>query len=450
MKTRPAIRSVLLANPFRLLPISFGALIAIGTLLLLMPVSTATGRDTGFLEALFTATSAACVTGLAVVDTATHWSNFGQGVILALIQLGGLGIVTVVSIAILLVSDRIGLSHTRILAADVGTDTFSNIGSLVRNIVVTTLVFEVFFAALLAGRFFLSHDYPIGTALLHGVFHSVSAWNNAGFALYTDSFVGFAQDWFLAIAISLAVIMGGIGFPVLRSIAVHRLNWRRWSLHAKLMVSTTAALLVLGTVLFLVFEWGNPATLGALPEGSRPHAAFFHSVQTRTAGFNSVDVAGLGEESLLVSTILMFIGGGSASTAGGIKVTTFALLAFVIWAEIRGDRDVNVFNRRISEEVQRQALTVALVGVGVLSSATLLLMVLTDVGAARAAFEAVSALSTVGLSTGVTTEGGAAAQYLLTALMFIGRLGTVTLVASLTLRARPNMFRFPTDRPLIG
>lgn len=441
---------MLLANPFRLLPISFGALIAIGTCLLLLPVSSAPGRDTGFLEALFTATSAVCVTGLTVVDTATHWSDFGRVVVLALIQLGGLGIVTVVSIAILLVSDRIGLSHTRILAADVGTDTFSNIGSLVRNIVVTTLVFEALFAVVLTGRFILSHDYPVGTAVLHGVFHSVSAWNNAGFALYPDSFVGFAQDWFLAIAVSLAVIMGGIGFPVLRSIAVHRLNWRRWSLHSKMMVTTTAALLVLGTVLFLAFEWGNPATLGALPEGSRPHAAFFHSVQTRTAGFNSVDVANLGEESLLVSTVLMFIGGGSASTAGGIKVTTFALLAFVIWAEIRGDRDVNVFNRRISEEVQRQALTVALVGVGVLASATLLMMVLTDVGVARAAFEAVSALSTVGLSTGVTAEGGAGAQYLLTVLMFVGRLGTVTLVASITLRARPNMFRFPTDRPLIG
>lgn len=441
---------MLLANPFRLLPISFGVLIAIGTCLLLLPVSSAPGRDTGFLEALFTATSAVCVTGLTVVDTATHWSDFGRVVVLALIQLGGLGIVTVVSIAILLVSDRIGLSHTRILAADVGTDTFSNIGSLVRNIVVTTLVFEALFAVVLTGRFILSHDYPVGTAVLHGVFHSVSAWNNAGFALYPDSFVGFAQDWFLAIAVSVAVIMGGIGFPVLRSIAVHRLNWRRWSLHSKMMVTTTAALLVLGTVLFLAFEWGNPATLGALPEGSRPHAAFFHSVQTRTAGFNSVDVANLGEESLLVSTVLMFIGGGSASTAGGIKVTTFALLAFVIWAEIRGDRDVNVFNRRISEEVQRQALTVALVGVGVLASATLLMMVLTDVGVARAAFEAVSALSTVGLSTGVTAEGGAGAQYLLTVLMFVGRLGTVTLVASITLRARPNMFRFPTDRPLIG
>lgn len=416
----------------------------------MMPVSTATGRETSFLEALFTATSAVCVTGLTVVDTATHWTGFGQGVIFALIQLGGLGIVTVVSIAILLVADRIGLSHTRILAADVGTDTFSNIGALVRSVVLTTLAFEAFFTVVLAARFHFAHDYDVGTALLHGVFHSISAWNNAGFALYSDSFVAFAEDWFLSVAISLAVIIGGIGFPVLRTLAVHKTNWTMWSLHSKLMVSATVALLVLGTCTFIAFEWSNPDTLGALSEVSRPHAAFFHAVQTRTAGFNSVDIADLNEESLVVSIILMFIGGGSASTAGGIKVTTFALLAFVIWAEIRGDRDVNVFGRRISEGVQRQALTVALVGVGVLASSSLLLMVLGDTGLTAAAFDAVSALSTVGLSTGVTNTDDVAVQYVLIALMFVGRLGPVALAAAITLRSRPNMFRFPVDRPLIG
>lgn len=443
-------RAMILSNPFRLLPISFGAMITIGTLLLMLPMSTAAGRKTGFLDALFTATSAVCVTGLAVVDTASHWSGFGQGVILLMIQLGGLGIVTVVSVAIMLVSDRIGLSHTRILAADVGTDTYGSLAVLVRNIVLTTLAFEALFASMLTARFVIAHDYEPGTAVLHGIFHSISAWNNAGFALYSDNFVGFAQDWFVNIVLCLAVILGGIGFPVLRTLAVHRLDWRAWSVHSKLMVAATSILLVLGTALFLVLEWSNPETLGALPEASRPHSAFFHSVQTRTAGFNSVDVAALNEESLVVSTILMFIGGGSASTAGGIKVTTFALLAFVIWAEIRGDRDVNVFKRRISEGVQRQALTVALVGVGVLAASTLLLMGLGESGLAASAFEAVSALSTVGLSTGLTVEEGAPARVLLAALMFVGRIGPVVLVAAITLRSRPNLFRYPTDRPLIG
>ena len=425
-------------------------MIGIGTMLLLLPQATVSGRKTTVLDALFTATSAVCVTGLSVVDTATHWTGFGKAIIMFLIQIGGLGIVTVVSIGILLVADRIGLSHTRILAADLRTDSYSSVSKLVRNIVLTTLAFEAIFAVLLAARFFFAHDYGFQTAAVHGVFHSVSAWNNAGFALYTDSFIGFANDWFLSIAICLAVIFGGIGFPVLQSLAVHKLKWRMWPMHTKLMISATAVLLVLGTALFLAFEWSNPRTLGALPESARLHSAFFHSAQTRTAGFNSVDTAALNEESLLVSTILMFIGGGSASTAGGIKVTTFALLAFVIWAEIRGDRDVNMFGRRISEDSQRQALTVALVGVGVLAASTLALMVLGETGLTAAAFEAVSALSTVGLSTGVTGAEGSPTRIVLIMLMFIGRLGPVVLVAAIVLRTRPNLFRFPSERPLIG
>lgn len=440
----------LLANPFRLLPVSFAAMIGIGTFLLLLPQAAVSGRKTTVLDALFTATSAVCVTGLSVVDTATHWTGFGQGIILLLIQVGGLGIVTVVSIGIVLFADRIGLSHTRILAADLRVDSYSNVPKLVRNIVLTTLSFEALFAVVLSARFFFAHNYEFHTAAVHGVFHSISAWNNAGFALYSDNFLGFANDWFFSIAVCLAVILGGIGFPVLRSLAVHRLNWRRWPMHSKLMVSATAVLLVLGTVLFLAFEWSNPQTLGALPETARVHSAFFHSVQTRTAGFNSVDIAALNEESLLVSTILMFIGGGSASTAGGVKVTTFALLAFVIWAEIRGNRDVNMFGRRISEDVQRQALTVALVGVGVLAASTLALMTLGDASLTAAAFEAVSALSTVGLSTGVTAEEGSPTRIVLVILMFVGRLGPVVLAAGIVLRSRPNMFRFPTERPLIG
>jgi trk system potassium uptake protein len=444
------LRRSLLSNPFRLLPVSFAAMIGIGTSLLMLPQATVSGRKTTILDALFTATSAVCVTGLAVVDTATHWTGFGKAIILLLIQVGGLGIVTVVSIGIMLVADRIGLSHTRVLAADLHTDGYGSVSKLVRNIVLTTLAFEALFAVVLSARYFISYDYGFSKAAIHGVFHSISAWNNAGFALYTDSFIGFSNDWFFSIAVCLAVVLGGIGFPVLRTFAIHKLKWRMWPMHSKLMVSATTALLVLGTILFLLFEWSNPRTLGALPETARLHSAFFHSVQTRTAGFNSVDVAALNEESLLVSTILMFIGGGSASTAGGIKVTTFALLAFVIWAEIRGDRDVNMFGRRISEDSQRQALTIALVGVGVLAASTLTLMTLGDTSLTAAAFEAVSALSTVGLSTGVTTDEGSPTRIVLVVLMFVGRLGPVVLAAAIVLRSRPNMFRFPSERPLIG
>lgn len=438
------------ANPLRLLPAAFATLIAIGTLLLSLPVSRARGQSISVVEALFTATSAVCVTGLTVVDTATAWSGFGQMVILLLIQLGGLGIVTLVSVAILLVSDRIGITHARALAAEVGVDTFSSISKLVRRIVITTLVFEAVFAVALALRFHYAHGFDAWTSFAHGVFHSISAWNNAGFALYSDSMMGFASDVFVLVAISVAVILGGIGFPVLQTIAIRRFRWRSWGLHAKLMVSATAALLLVGFVGFLAFEWSNPETLGALDPGDRVSGALFLSAQPRTAGFNAVDTAGLSEESIVVSIVLMFIGGGSASTAGGIKVTTFALLAFVMWAEIRGDRDVNVFKRRIPESVQRLALTIGLAGVGILTASTLALMVVGDGGLAVSAFEAVSALSTVGLSTGLSAEQGGVGQVLLTLLMFAGRLGPVTLATAITLRRRPNLYRYPTDQPLIG
>lgn len=438
------------ANPLRLLPIAFATLITVGTVVLWLPVSKADGQNISVIEALFTATSAVCVTGLTVVDTATAWSGFGQTVIAILIQLGGLGIVTLVSVAILLVSDRIGITHTRALAAEVGVDTTSSISALVRRIVITTLVFEVFFATVLALRFHYAHGYNAWTSLTHGFFHSISAWNNAGFALRTDNMMGFASDVFVLVSLSTAVILGGIGFPVLQTFVRHRLHWTRWSLHAKLMVVATGALLLVGFAGFLAFEWSNPATLGALSPQDRVSGAFFLSVQPRTAGFNAVDTAGLSEESIVVSIVMMFIGGGSASTAGGIKVTTFALLAFVMWAEIRGDRDVNVFKRRIPESVQRLALTVSLAGVGILTVSTLALMVIGDGGLATSAFEAVSALSTVGLSTGLSAEQGAVGQLLLTLLMFAGRLGPVTLATAITMRSRPNLYRYPTDQPLIG
>jgi potassium uptake TrkH family protein len=450
MRYTQRVKGLLFANPLRVLPIGFGALITLGTALLMLPVASSDEHDVTLVQALFTATSAVCVTGLTVVDTATVWTGFGKAVIMGLIQLGGLGIVTVVSVAILLVSDRIGITHTRVLAAEAGADTYAKISGLIRGVVFTTLSFELFFALILAARLFFGYDYDVWTSLSHGLFHSISAWNNAGFALYSDNLIQFVNDWFFSIAISLAVIMGGLGFPVLRTVAVHGARWKAWSLHAKLTIATTGALLLFGFVAFATLEWSNPETLGALPSTSRVHSAFFMSVQPRTAGFNSVDVTAISEESIFVSIGLMLIGGGSGSTAGGIKVTTFALLAFVMWAEVRGDRDVHMFKRRIPEETQRQALTVSLAGVGILAIATLVIMVAGDFSVGKSAFEAVSALSTVGLSVGIAGQSNAFTDLVLIALMFIGRLGPVTLAAAITLRSRPNLYRYPSDSPLIG
>jgi trk system potassium uptake protein len=441
---------VLLGNPTRALIVGFAALIGIGTLLLALPASTPDGRGTDLVTALFTATSAVCVTGLAVVDTASHWSGFGTVVILLLIQVGGLGIVTISSLLFLRVANLLGFSHMRALSAEVGVDGFSDLGKLVRLVVGLTLASEAVVAALLAVRFWSTYDYEPGRALAHGIFHAVSAWNNAGFALYPDSLTRFVGDPVVMVAVCGSVILGGIGFPVLRELWQHRADPGGSNLHTKLTLATTVVLLVVGFVAFLGFEWTNPDTFGALPVHEKANAAVFQSVQPRTAGFNAVPTGALEDESTLLTMALMLVGGGSASTAGGMKVTTFALLAFVMWAEFRGDQDVALFGRRVSTTVQRQAVTVALAGVGVVLAATLGLLATEGIGLEASAFEVISALGTVGLSTGATTEYGSGGHLLLVGLMFLGRLGPLTLAAALALRQQPTLYRFPEDRPLIG
>lgn len=438
------------SNPLRLLLIVFGALILVGAVILALPISRAEGSPGSFITALFTSTSAVCVTGLTVVDTSTYWSGFGQFIIMVLIQLGGLGIVTLATLAFMLLSDRLGIFHMKTLAAETGADTLAGVRGLVRIVVGVTLACEAVIAIVLSLRFWTAYDMPFDTGLYHGVFHAISAWNNAGFALYSDSMIRFVTDPIVSISISVAVILGGIGLPVLRGFWQHRFQVQRWSLHMRLTVLATGVLLVIGFFGYLIFEWTNTKTFGSLSVVEKTNAAFFQSVQPRTAGFNSIDTQALTDESTLVTLALMFIGGGSASTAGGVKVATFALLAYVMWAEIRGDSDVTVFKRRVPSTVVRQAVTVALAGVGVVAVSTLALSVTGDFGLVNSAFEAISALSTVGLSVGVSNADNALSELILIALMYIGRLGPITLAAALALRAQPNLFRYPEDRPLIG
>ena len=438
------------AHPLRLLATSFLVLIAGGTALLMLPIAAQDGFSPTLATALFTATSAVCVTGLTIVDTATSWSGFGQGIILLLIQLGGLGIVTLATVVFLAISSRVGSLHIRALAAETGVDSLSNIARLVRTIVVVTLVFEAVVAVLLGMRLFVSYDYSPIDSLYHGVFHAVSAWNNAGFALYTDNMSSFLRDPLMLSVLSFAVVLGGIGFPVLRGFWRHRFAVGKWSLHMKLMVSATAVLLVIGMTGFVFFEWSNARTFGPLSVVEKFFAGFFQSVQPRTAGFNAVDTGSLTEESTLVTIALMFIGGGSASTAGGIKVTTFALLAFVMWAEIRGNQDVSLFKRRVPTAVQRQAVTISLATLGIATAATFALLVVSNTNLVSAVFEVVSALGTVGLSMGDVDYENNVAQVLVSVLMFVGRLGPLTLASALAARSIPSVIRYPEDRPLIG
>jgi trk system potassium uptake protein len=439
----------LVGHPTRVVSLGFGGAILVGTLLLMLPVSRAGEGGAPPLTALFHSTSAVCVTGLATVDTGTYWSSFGQVVLLGLIQVGGFGIMTLASLLALLVARRLGLGTLLNASAESRSLGNGDVRQVLIGVARVTLAIEAVLALVLMLRFWLGYGMGAGEALWQGVFHSISAFNNAGFGLRPDSLVRYVDDPLVCLPVALAVILGGIGFPVILELRRH-LAPRTWSLHTKLTVTMSLLLLVSGTVLTLLGEWSNPGTLGPMGMGQKLHAAFFHSVVARTAGFNSVDISAMNEGTWLVTDILMFIGGGSAGTAGGIKVTTFAVLFFVLLAEVRGNEDSQAFRRRIQVGAQRQALTVALLGVGAIVSGTLLLMAISPVPMAPALFEVVSAFATVGLSTGITAGLPDAGQLLLVALMFLGRIGPVTLVSALAIRTGMQQYRLAEDRPLIG
>ncbi|WP_407727458.1 TrkH family potassium uptake protein [Rhodococcoides fascians] len=433
----------------------FAVAILLGAGILMVPAATVPGNDTGILQALFTSTSAVSLTGLIVVDTPVYWSGLGQGVILGLIQIGGFGIMTIASLVGLLLADRIGLRGRLNAAAEVRTSGLGDVRSVVVGVFRTSLIIEGVVALCLAARFFFGYGEPLGRALWLGIFHSVSAFNNAGFALFSDNMIGFATDPWICVPLLVAVVLGGIGFPVLFEIA-RRIRSRargvrsrkRWTLHTRMTLSVTAVLLVLGPTVVLLFEWSR--TLGGFGFWDKMLVATFQGVMPRTAGFNSVDYADVDNATLLITDVLMFIGGGSGGTAGGIKVTTFALLLFVIVAEIRGDREVTVFDRRIDPRVQRQALTVALIGVALIMLPVVALLAGTNFDLDVLLFEVVSAFATVGLSTGITAQLPGWGQMILIVLMYLGRIGSITLVSALAARDRGRRYMLPTERPFIG
>lgn len=422
----------------------------VGTALLLLPAATPGPGGADPLVALFTAVSAVCVTGLIVVDTPTAWTTFGQVVILGLIQLGGLGVMTFASVVGLAVVRRLSLRGQLTAASETKQVGLADARRMVGSIVRISFVIEAATAVVLTVRFALGYGYEWRSALWHGVFHAVSSFNNAGFALHSDSLIGFARDPWVILPICAAIILGGLGFPVIVQLRRDGLATRLWSMNTRLVIVGTAGLLVLGTVGIAVLEWSNPATLAPMDVPGRLLVAFTQSVQTRTAGFNSVDVASMDPSTWLVMDVLMFIGGGSAGTAGGVKVTTFLVLFFIMVTEIRGDTAVNVFGKRLSRAVHRQAITVALLAVATVIAAAVWLSWITDFALDDIFFEVISAFATVGMSTGITAALPAAGQLTLVLLMFVGRLGPMSFAAALALRERHPHFELPKERPLIG
>lgn len=443
-------RAFRLRHPAQVVVVAFAAGVGVGAVLLALPLSRAGSGNASILEALFTATSALCVTGLTVVDTPTYWSGFGQAVILVLIQIGGFGIMTLASLLGLLVAHRLGLRTRLTAGAETKTLGLGDVRRVLIGVAAFSLAFETIAAVILTSRLATRYDEPLGEAVYHGIFHAISAFNNAGFSLYSDNLVRFATDPVISITIAVAVIAGGLGFPVLFELRRELLTPKRWTLHTRIVIWMTLILLIGGTIAVTAFEWGNPKTLGPLSVPSKLLAGFFQAVQPRTAGFNSLDYAEMNETTWLVTDVLMFIGGGPAGTAGGIKVTTFAVLAFMIFAEVRGDPTVHVHNRRIPGVAQRQALSIALLGMFVVVAGTLALLAISDQDLDRVLFEAVSAFGTVGLTTGITAELPAGGQSVLIVLMFLGRVGTITLASALALRSRPILYRLPEERPIIG
>jgi len=424
-------------------------MITLGTALLMLPISSTEQGAAPLLTALFTATSAVCVTGLVVVDTPTYWSTFGQWVILGLFQAGGFGIMIGATLLALMVSGRLNLGARLVAQAETRTG-LGDVTAVIKVAVVATLVVELATAAALLLRLRTGYGMDWGEAAWHGLFQAVSAFNNAGFSTWSDSLTQFAADPVFILPITLAVLIGGLGFPVMHDLRRSGVAFSRWSLHTRITMVGSGVLVAAGALGIGLYEWRNPDTLGALDAAGKWTSVMFHSVAGRTSGFNTIDMGATTIETQAIHWVLMFIGGGSASTAGGIKVTTFLLLAYVILAEVRGDSDVVVGKRAIGNQTLRQALTIALLAVMFVAVSTLAVLALTDLTADVVLFECTSAFATVGLSTGITPGLPPGAQLVLMALMFVGRVGTVTAASALALRSRPRRYHLPEERPIIG
>lgn len=439
-----------LLHPSRTVALLFLLLIVVGTLLLRLPLAQADGMAAPWLTALFTAVSAVCVTGLVIVDTGTYWSPFGQAIVMVLFQLGGFGLMTAAALLGLMVNRSLRLRTRLLTQAETHTIGLGDVSSVARVVLVVTVVCEVVLATLLAARLHHAHGLPWGAAAWSGAFHAISAFNNAGFSLHADSLMRYATDAWVLVPVMLGIVVGGIGFPVLQDIRAKRRDARRWSLHTKLTVAGSVVLLAGGAIALLLFEGSNPKTLGPMAWGDKLLSAMFASVSARTAGFNSIDIGQLSHESWALHYLLMFIGGGSAGTAGGVKVATVAILLLLVVAEVRGRPDSEAFGRRVCEAAQRQAITVLVLGSAMVVLGTIVILRVTDLPTDKVIFEVISAFGTVGLSTGITAELPPAGQLMLVLLMYVGRVGTITLATSLALGERRMPYRYPEEHPIVG
>lgn len=436
----------------QMIAIGYFLVIAIGTLLLSLPVASREHTFPGFVNALFTATSATCVTGLIVFDTYTRWSLFGQLVILLLIQIGGLGFMTIVTMFSFFLKRRIGLKERGLLRESVNVTYIGGIVRLTKKILIGTLLFEGIGAILLSIRFIPKMGLAEG--IYNGIFHSISAFCNAGFDImgkYSEysSLTTYSGDVIVNLTIAALIIIGGIGFFIWDDIYQNKYHYKKYQLHTKIVLVVTAILIVSGTVCFYLFERYN--VLNEMSIGKKFLASFFGSVTPRTAGFNTVDVAALTDAGKLLTVILMFIGGSPGSTAGGIKTTTLAVIVVSMWSSLKNMKGDNIFGRRLEDNALRRASAVVSVNLILVLSAALLItatngaLALGDV-----LFEVTSAMGTVGLSTGITGSLNAFARIIIVLLMYSGRVGSLTFALLFTEQRVPSSVQNPTEKINIG
>ena len=443
-------------NPSQMMVVGFAAVILIGAILLSLPIATQTGERTSFLDSLFTATSAVCVTGLVVVDTATHWNFFGQIVIIILIQTGGLGFMTITTLFSLIVKKRINLKERLLIQESLNQIDLSGLVKLTRYILLMTFVIEGIGALILSTVFIPQFGFIRGS--WYSIFHSISAFCNAGFDLMGNvtgpysSLMYYVNNTTITLAISALIILGGLGFPVILDIVKNK-KISKLNMHSKIVLISTSILIVVGMLFIFIVEYKNVGTLGNLSLKGKILASLFQSVTIRTAGFATIDLTILHQATLFIMMIFMFVGASPASTGGGVKTTTIAVLILTVKSFLLGKEDIEVFGRRITSSTVRKSVGIFFVGVlAVLTGILLIVLIEPEFDLLEASFEVVSALATVGLSIGGSPNLTSIGKLLIVIYMFMGRVGLLTIFLALVAKNTVNkqQIRYPEGRIIVG
>ncbi|WP_099203307.1 TrkH family potassium uptake protein [Miniphocaeibacter massiliensis] len=446
MKSR---RKKIIDNPSLYLALGFLSVILIGSILLMLPISSANGTATNYLDCLFVATSNVCVTGLTTVVTATHWSTFGHVIIITLVQIGGLGFMTMATFMALLLGKRITLSSRLVIKEQLNADTMKGLVKLIKYVLFSTFIIEAIGALLLSITFI--PELGVKKGIWYSIFHSISSFCNAGFDIIGPSSLSkYSSNSLIILTVSILIILGGLGFNVYMNITAYKFNFKKYSLHAKVVIVGTIIMIVSVALAIFIIEYDNVGTLKNLSMKDKTLASFFQSVTLRTAGYFSIDQAALNDSSAIIGIFTMFVGGGPAGTAGGAKISTIALIVAVVINEIKGNEDIVIFNRRIRFDFIRRAMTIVFVFALWIIVVSLIILVIEPFGAVDIFYEVTSAAATVGISRGITSELTTISKILLILTMYAGRIGMLTLVFAFANNKKKKKYKEAYGNIILG